>query len=1097
MKLRSSIVLAFLFAFCAIGSWAQSTATLSGTVTDPTGAVVANAQVKIHSLATGLDRNLVTDSAGVYVAASLQPGDYRVEATAPGFSGFKVEKVTLDVSQQVAVNMTLAVAGAPETVQVESTTSQIESSTMTVGQVIDRNTVQELPLNGRHFLDLTVLTPGGVVADTAGSLTAPSRGLGANSFITAGNREDSVNFQINGINLNDISQNQITFQPSISTTSEFKINNQTFSAEFGRSDGSIVTVATRSGTDHFHGEAFDYFRNEALDARNYFNRSFSPATGLPLAGSTGDKAPLKRDNFGGTIGGPIWKGHTFFVFSYEGLRQHQGILQNSTVLSNAATSTVNAAGATVFSPNQRAAVAAAGKPAANALLALIPLPNSGNNFVSFTPGPVQIDQYTGDVLHQFSPSDSLHGFYAFQKDVRTEPALQGDTIPGWGDHRNAHRQIVTLSETHIFNSNLVNEARLGFNRIAIAFNPANLTSPSSVGINDGLTGNVGLPQTTLSDIGLTFGGPSGFPQGRDDTTGVLSDTLTMLKGRHTLKFGGEFRRYLVASFAANIGTLTYTTSLTTSTVSAAAAQAATQADLFEQDMTTVFSVQPNTVSSRNYADSLGAFAQDNFKLTPRLTLEYGLRFEWNGTPVEGANRYVLFNPNGVGGATLTQVGTNGLAANAAYRQNYNYEPRVGVAYDVFGSGRTVVRAGYGYLVDQPVAFTSALASNPPFSTAVSYSGVPIPVSSLYTSAAAAGIAISSVNPNFKNAYVESYNLNVQQALPWGMIGSLGYYGSVGHHLLIATNENQVVGTASNTQVHPISALSAQSPIDPGKATNVNISERNSIANSNYNAMWAVLSKNMGHGLQFSMNYDWSKSMDINSLGSQGGLVLPDSNNPRENYGLSDFDVRNHYAGTAIYALPFKRNRLVAGYQLSTIIQYQTGNPVNLLASSSSFNGVTGLVRPNLLGRIARSKTQLPGVTNVTLIQSTGLGAGGTVCDLTNFTTACTYEVVGTQPSATTTTAPTVYTGLGNAQRNTALGPGFADVDLSGEKDTKIFEGLTFKLRVDAFDLFNHPNFGQPSGNVQSSTFGQISSTRFATSDGGSSRQLQISGKFIF
>jgi hypothetical protein len=1088
MKLRSSIVLALFFAFCAVSSWAQSTATLTGTVTDKTGAVVANAKVKVHSLATGLDRDLVTDSAGLYIAPSLQPGDYSVEATAAGFSAYKVEKVTLDVAQQVAVNMSLAVAGSPETIQVESATSQIETTTMTVGQVIDRNTVQELPLNGRHFLDLTVLTPGGVVAPTAGSLTAPSRGLGANSFITAGNREDSVNFQINGINLNDISQNQITFQPSISTTSEFKINNQTFSAEYGRSDGSIVTVATRSGSNKFHGEAFDYFRNEALDARNYFNRPFAPSTGLPLAGSTGNKAPLKRNNFGGTIGGPVWKDHTFFVFSYEGLRQHQGILQNSTVIS--------AANQTAIAANKAA------QPIAAALAALIPLPNSGNNFVSFTPGPVQIDQYTGDVLHQFSPNDSLHGFYAFQKDVRTEPALQGDTIPGWGDHRNAHRQIVTLSETHIFNSALVNETRLGFNRIAIVFNPANTISPQSVGLVDGLTGNVGLPQTTLTDIGLTFGGPSGFPQGRDDTTGVLSDTLTMLKGRHTLKFGGEFRRYLVASFAGNIGTLTFATSTTPTSN-------------FQTSVATGFSVQPNNVSSRNYAGSLGAFAQDNFKLTPRLTLEYGLRFEWNGTPVEGANRYVLFNPNGIGGATLTQVGTNGLAANAAYGQNYNYEPRLGFAYDVFGSGRTVIRAGYGYLVDQPVAFTSGLASNPPFSTAVSYTTSAttpsIPLNNLYNSAAASGIAIASVNPNFKNAYVESYNLNIQQALPWGMVGSLGYYGSVGHHLLIATNENQVVGTASNTQVHPIAALSTQSPIDPGKATAVNISERNSIGNSSYNAMWAVLTKNMGHGLQFSMNYDWSKSMDINSLGSQGGLVLPDSNNPGENYGLSDFDVRNHYAGTAIYALPFKGNRLFSGYQLSTIIQYQTGNPVNILASSSSFNGVTGLVRPSLLGPIVRSKLQLPGLTNVSLIQSSGLNFGGTVCDITNFTAACTYEIQATQAVSATCPAGTnpatsavgatcltvVYTGLGNAQRNRAEGPGFADVDLSGEKDTKIFEGLTFKIRVDAFDIFNHPNFGQPSGNVQSSTFGQISSTRFATSDGGSSRQLQISGKFIF
>jgi hypothetical protein len=299
MTHRYSRILVLVLATCSMAAWAQSTATLSGTLTDPSGAVVAHAHVTVHSLATGAERVIDTDAAGLYVVPSLQPGDYSVKATAAGFSNYTVKRVTLDVDQKVTVDMHLALASSGETVQVESTASEIEATTMTVGQVIDRNTVQELPLNGRHFLDLTVLTPGGVVAPTAGSLTAPSRGLGANSFITAGNREDSVNFEINGVNLNDMSQNQITFQPSISTTSEFKINNSTFSAEYGRSSGSIVTVSTRSGTNKFHGEAFDYFRNEALDARNYFNRSTSPTTGLPLAGVQGSAEAQQLGRLGG------------------------------------------------------------------------------------------------------------------------------------------------------------------------------------------------------------------------------------------------------------------------------------------------------------------------------------------------------------------------------------------------------------------------------------------------------------------------------------------------------------------------------------------------------------------------------------------------------------------------------------------------------------------------------------------------------------------------------------------------------------------------------------------------------------------------------
>ena len=1026
---------------------AQSTATLSGTVTDPSGAVVPGAQVTVHSLATGIDRQQVTDSSGLYVVPSLEPGDYQVQVKASGFSLYTVKSVTLGVDQRVSVNMALAVTSAGETIQVESTAQQIETQTMTVGQVIDKTTVQDIPLNGRHFLDLTVLTPGGVVAPTAGSLTAPSRGLGANSFITAGNREDSVNFQINGVNLNDMSQNQITFQPSINTTNEVKIDNSTFSAEYGRSSGSIVNVSTRSGTNAFHGEAFDYFRNEWMDARNYFNRPVNPTTGASL-GVAGNKAPLKRNNFGAAVGGPIWKDKIFFFGSYEGLRQHQGILQNSTVLSTA----------------QRAAVVAAGKPSANAQLAVIPIANSGNNYVAFTSGPVQIDQYTGDGLWQIRPSDSLHAFYAFQSDVRTEPALQGDTVPGFGDHRNAHRQILTLNETHIFNPNFVNEARLGFNRINIAFNPNTLSNPAAYHIGGGLTGNVGLPQTTISDLSLTYGGPSGFPQGRADTYGVFSDAATLIRGRHSLKFGGEYRRFIGASFASDTGTLTYGNTPATSTTAAIPGSVN-----FANDLATAYSVTPAQINSRLYINAVGLFIQDNYKMNSHLTLEYGFRWEWNGTPTEGGGRFVVFDPNTV---SLYHIGTNGF--NLPYKQNYNYMPRLGFAWDVFATGRTVLRGGYSILSDQPVSgVATGLASNPPAPASVAYSNtaVPIPVATLFASAKASGIALNSVNPNFRNAYTETFNLNLQQAGPYGMVFSAGYYGSAGKHLRARTNQNQP--NAAGVRPYPVLALT--SPIDPGVSSNSNISETNSVGFSNYNAFWITASKTMSHGLQFNMNYNWSKSLDSNSLGSQGGYTFQDSYHPANNYGPSDFDTRNHYAATAIYALPFKGNRFVEGFQFSTIIQYQTGNPINLTNNGSTFTGVAGVIRPNLVGPIVTNKIQQAAATNVSVIQST-------VCP-TATSTGCSFV--------------NVSNALGNMSRNMIFGPGFADVDVSGEKDTKITERLTFKLRADAFDLFNHPNFGQPVGNTTSSTFGQISSTRFATSDGGSSRQLQLSGKFVF
>jgi len=400
-------------------------------------------------------------------------------------------------------------------------------------------------------------------------------------------------------------------------------------------------------------------------------------------------------------------------------------------------------------------------------------------------------------------------------------------------------------------------------------------------------------------------------------------------------------------------------------------------------------------------------------------------------------------------------------------------PRVGFAWDVFGTSRTVVRGGYGILSDQPVSgVVTGLASNPPFSSSVSYSNVaaPIPVSSLFNSAKASGIAISSTNPDFKNATLQTFNLNVQQAGPVGIVFSAGYYGSLGRHLRARTNQNQP--NASGIRPYPV--LSANSPIDPGVSSNSNIAEANDVGNSNYNAMWLVASKNFAHGLEFSMNYTWARSMDTNSLGSQGGYTFQDSTNPANNYGPSDFDVRQHYSANAIYNLPFQGNRLKEGYSLSTIVVYQTGNPVNL-TNTSTFTGVSGLIRPNLVGPNVIKKIQTP-ITNVTYIQST-------VCPSTGVVAGCSYQNTSNS--------------LGNMSRNMIYGPGFANIDLSGEKDTKITERVSFKFRVDAFDILNHPNFGQPSGNTTSSAFGQISSTRFPVSDSGSSRQLQISGRIVF
>src|SRR5437879_1976685 len=414
---RAGLILLFaalLMFFTGATALAQSTATLQGTVLDPQGGAVPDAKVTVRNAATGVERNTQTDSAGYFQLPSLPVGAYRIEIRHEGFQTLVVKQIDLDVATIVSQNFELKVGELSQTTEVTGEAAVVETATMSVGQVINSKTVQEIPPNGRHFVDLGLLIPGSVTPPQSGFLTAPLRGQGSFAFNTAGNREDSVNFMINGINLNDMVQNQITFQPSINTVQEFKVDNSTFSAQYGRNSGAIVNIATRSGTNDYHGEAFEFLRNQRFDAANRFALT---------------KSPFKRNQFGANLGGPLLRSKTFFFVSYEGLRQRQGLDLNSGVLSDA----------------ERARVT---DPVSKALLPLIPQGNAVGSrgearFIGTASANVDIDQGTGDLNHQLSQADTLHAYYVFQRDKRTEPNLQGNTIPGFGDTRHSHRQIGT------------------------------------------------------------------------------------------------------------------------------------------------------------------------------------------------------------------------------------------------------------------------------------------------------------------------------------------------------------------------------------------------------------------------------------------------------------------------------------------------------------------------------------------------------------------------------------------------------------------------------------------------------------------------------
>ncbi len=997
---------------------AQSTAALQGRVVDSAGTVVAGAKITVRNRATNVERVAQTDSEGNYQVAALPVGAYRIEVQAQGFQTQIVENLILEVGRSVVQDFRLQTGDISQEVTVNSTAYLVERTTVSVGHMIDRRMVQEIPLNGRHFIDLGLLVPGSVTPPQNGNLSAPARGQGSFGMNTAGNREDNVNYQVNGINLNDLIVNIITFLPPISSIQEFRIDNSTFSAEYGRNSGAIVNIATRSGTNEYHGELMEFFRNDALDARNFFDFNSSKAQ------------PFKRNQFGGSVGGPLLlprfgegaspigyngRNRTFFFFAYEGLRQRQAVNLNSVVLSD----------------QQRLS---ATDPVIKRLIELIPRANfidsSGvARFVGVAPVKVAVDQWSIDISHNLSSTDRLHGYYAVQQDERNEPTLLGNTIPGFGDIRKNLKQLFTLNLTHVFNNVMVNEARFGFNRFSFIGTAGAQFNPADFQIGNGINQPIGLPQINVAG-GFNFGGPRAVPQGRGDTSFVASDTLSRLSGRHSLKLGAEYRRFYSNFFQTDPGLFNFPS-----------------IGAFIQGSANSFSITLPNTSSSIAQSALDLFALDSFKWKSNLTLELGIRYAWNMTPTERYDRFIVFDPERV---ALVRVGTG---IDQVYKSNArNFQPRVGLAWDPFKNGKTSVRAAYAIMTEQPlVNVVLNTATNPPLATPLTFTGL-VRFDNARALAVSAGVAPITVDHDYDNTYVQSWNLNLQRELRPNLVVMAGYFGSKGTHLRISRNINQPVNG-----VRPFTRLSDSSPILPGSPLG-NITQVEGTGNSSYNALWTSANARLSRGLQFNASYTWSKSIDYNSYSTPITVTVQNSYDLRGDRGLSDFDARHRFVLNGIYELPFKGNRLVEGWQLAVILQMQTGNPVNIITSNSTVNGVANTLRPDITGPV---------------------------------------QTIGSVDRWFDTSPFSAVPRFGNFGRNVIIGPGFNNVDFSVLKNTKLTERLRLQFRAEAFDLFNYPSFGQPGRVVGTPGFGRITNTRFPTGDSGSSRQLQFALKVIF
>ena len=569
---------------------AQTFASLQGRVFDPFGALVPGAIIRVQDGSSGFDVSVRTDSEARYNVFAVPNGTYTVTAEAPGFRAERIEALNVDVGRTLVRDFHLTIGDVAETVIVRSETPLVDRASATVGHVVTANTVQEIPLNGRHFTDLGLLVAGSVTPSQTGFSSRPIRGVGALAFNTAGNREEAVGFKVNGVTTNNLTFGSLMFEPPLTSIEEFKVDNSVMSAEDGHVSGAVVNIVTRAGSDTFRGEAFEFFRNEALDARNFFEFTSE------------NPHPFDRNQFGGSVGGPIIRGRTFFFAAYEGYRHRQGVDLNSLVLSD----------------EQRAS---ATNPAIRQLIPLIPRANffdaNGTpRFVGSAPAIADSDRWTVDLRHNAGTRDRLQAFYGSQHVESVEPLTSGNSIPGFGSRSHPFRNTLTIGETHTFGTATVNELRFGRNRLVGGTLPAAPLNPTDFGIGNGVTRAIGLPQMIVAGD-LNFGGPAILPQGRTDTSYVLVDTVRHARGRHSLTLGGEYRHFINENFAEGTGSFNFPS---------VEAFLAGTANAFN----TTLGERRSVIDQR----AMSLFAQDQITLGNGLTLELGLRYEWHVTPTE-------------------------------------------------------------------------------------------------------------------------------------------------------------------------------------------------------------------------------------------------------------------------------------------------------------------------------------------------------------------------------------------------------------------------------------------------------------------------------
>jgi hypothetical protein len=1056
-------------------------ATLSGTVTDASGAVIPGVMVSIKNRATGVVRDLRTDEAGFYSAPNLLAGVYDVTASAAGFSTVVQSNIALAVGAQQQLNISLKVGESAQTVEVTGEAPLVELASSAISGTVNSTTVRELPLNGRSWTDLATLQPGVNAIQTQPSFASGSdrgnRGFGSQAAIS-GTRPQQNNYRLDGVSINDYSNGApgsvLGGNLGVDAIQEFSVLTSNYSAEYGKTSGGVVNAITRSGTNALHGSVYEFIRNSAMDARNFFDGATIP--------------PFKRNQFGVSLGGPIQKDRTFIFADYEGLRQAKGITSVNTVPSeDMRNGLIHNSNGTV-TPVQI-------DPAVRRYLTFFPLPNGsltpnglGNTaFFRFAAQQIVNENYATTRLdHKLSDKDSVFGTYVFDNTPYSSPDGLNNVLLS----DLTRRQILVLEQTHSFSPTLVNSVRFGYNRDRvdnnISLSPIN---KDAADLSLGAVPGRAAAQVSVTGLSPFTGGMGGSPTYFYRWNSFqISDDAFLTKGAHSMKFGAVAERMQLnlQSYSNPNGVFTF------------------------GDLTSFLTNKPSRFNSalvdaihgRNFRQSLfGAYVQDDWRWRPNLTMNLGLRYEMTTVLKEAQGRIVNL-------VNITDANPrlgDPLYKNPTLR---NFSPRVGFAWDPFRTGKTSIRSGFGVFDVLPLPAQFFLMENlaAPYFLLGAVSGNKLPAGSFFTGAYPL-LGLSS----FRTAYIEQaphrsyamqWNLNLQREIVPNLTAMLGYVGSRGVHLPYRTDDVDMV-IPTRTSAGYLWPASVATPINPNFGSIRGMLYQ---GNSFYNALQLQITKRLSRGVQLQGAYTWGKSIDTNSAtlaGDQFGNSIQslDWFDNRLSRGPSDFNIGRTLVINATWQLPDVKSAspaawVLKGWQLGGIYKASDGIPFTATFGS---NG-------DVLGKNSSNTYAYPNRLNGSGCE-TLVNPGNpknyikTECFAVPVAPSASFYAANCNPSFA---FPRCFNLRGNAGRNILTGPGLSDFDFSLFKNNyvrRFSESFNIQFRAEFFNLFNRVNFAPPSTPTNTDVFdasGAISgATGLLTSTTTTARDIQFALKVIW